>query len=189
MKEGMTRFEHHGEATVVEVCPVIGRLEEKVRWAKTEPDEQDDASVCVLYKVPGKRGTYAYTASPGNRSYLLIEVAGRVKWDSRTVIPCDTTGWKKNRATNPVQAPVLELAGNRSLFPALSPVNDLILRNVMTMLGLTWPFTADEFWAARYAFRMTPQMRRKTADQRAMMAAELVYVSERLTAFVAVSPN
>ena len=94
-------FEHDGEATVVTMCALRGRMETKVRWVKTsepKPYAQYDTSVQVLFKDPRKRATCYYTTRPDNNRYHLIEVGGRVVWDSRTVVPCDMAEWEAIRA-------------------------------------------------------------------------------------------
>jgi hypothetical protein len=96
-------FEHQGEATIVSMSSVSPhrRMETKVRWVKTtepEPYAQYATSVTLHFKEPRGRKTYYFTVKPDNLTYYLIEVGGRVVWDSRNLVPCDMAEWEADRA-------------------------------------------------------------------------------------------
>src|SRR5215471_3135383 len=93
-------MEHTGKALVIRECAVFGRREKLVRHVKTDPpapEAQFSVTVRVTYQEPRKRTPWSFVISPDNNEYVLIEVDGKIVYDSRTEVPCDMDKWRETR--------------------------------------------------------------------------------------------
>jgi hypothetical protein len=84
-------------ARIMQHCAVFGQLETPVRTftvSDVRPYAQYPVSVTVRFQKPRERRSSAFTMTPDNTRYLVIEVDGAQVFDSRDYVPCDMDKWE-----------------------------------------------------------------------------------------------